>query len=182
LAWRKKANSTRIYGRSRHLLAHYLHQLNAVSDKYNLPIYTLRLPGSRIYVVNSTALISAVQRQSRVLDFAPVKTKAAINVMAATPAAKEILHRESEEFGTFAYANSFDKAIHPALTPGFNLDALNRLSVQKVNGIFNRLGKQKSHTLNLYEWVRENIAWATTEGVYGPQNPFRDHAILQAFW
>jgi hypothetical protein len=152
-----------------------------VSDKYNLPIYTLRLPGSRIYVVNSTNLISAVQRQARTLDFAPIETRAAINVMGATPAGKEILNIEREGVGKHAYAVEFDKAIHPAVTPGPNLDTLNRLAVQKVDDFLNKLAAQIPRTLNLYEWTRENIAWATTEGVYGPKNPFRDPAILDAF-
>jgi hypothetical protein len=151
------------------------------SDRYNLPIYTLRLPGSRIYVINSSSLISAAQRQVRVLDFAPVEAKAAINVMGATPGGKEMLNQEREGVGKHAYAIEFDKAIHPALTPGQNLDALNRLSVQKVTEFLENLAAHKFQTLHLFEWVRENIAWATTEAVYGPKNPFRDPKILDAF-
>ncbi|KAF1849697.1 cytochrome P450 [Cucurbitaria berberidis CBS 394.84] len=150
-------------------------------DKYNLPIYTLRLPGSRIYVVNSTNLITAIQRQPRVLDFAPIEAKAAINVMGATMAGKEILNQEREGVGKHAYAIEFDKAIHPAVTPGPKLDAMNRLSVQKVAEFLENTASSQSQTLNLYGWVREHISWATTEAVYGPQNPFRDSEILDAF-
>ncbi|KAF2119897.1 putative 25-hydroxycholesterol 7-alpha-hydroxylase, partial [Lophiotrema nucula] len=150
-------------------------------DKYDLPIYTLRLPGTRIYVVNSTNLIPAVQRQARVLDFAPVEARAAINVMGATPAGKEILNLERDGVGKHAYAIEFDKAIHPAVTAGVNLDAMNRLSVQKVSKFLDTLASHESQALKLFEWVRENIAWATTEAVYGPKNPFRDPEILAAF-
>jgi hypothetical protein len=141
----------------------------------------LRLPGSRIYIVNSTDLIPAVERQARVLDFAPIEARAAINVMGATPAGKEILNQEREGVGKHAYAIEFDKAIHPALTPGPNLDVMNRIAVLKVAEFLENLASHKSQTLKLYKWVRENISWATTEAVYGPQNPFRNSEILDAF-
>ncbi|KAI3333369.1 hypothetical protein F4824DRAFT_472220 [Ustulina deusta] len=43
----------------------------ALRDRFNLPLYTLRLPFSRIYVLNSPELIPSVQKQWRTLSFAP---------------------------------------------------------------------------------------------------------------
>ncbi|KAL4974461.1 hypothetical protein BDW66DRAFT_87889 [Aspergillus desertorum] len=37
-----------------------------------LPIYTLRLPGVRLYVENSAPLISAVQHHPRTFSFSPI--------------------------------------------------------------------------------------------------------------
>ncbi|KAK3938664.1 cytochrome P450 [Diplogelasinospora grovesii] len=34
---------------------------NGLSDRYGPPIYTLRLPGTRLYMVNSAALITAIE-------------------------------------------------------------------------------------------------------------------------
>lgn len=39
-------------------------------DQYKLPIYTLRMPFSRTYVVNDTNLIPALQKQWRTISFA----------------------------------------------------------------------------------------------------------------
>ncbi|PVH98078.1 cytochrome P450 [Periconia macrospinosa] len=150
-------------------------------DKHHLPIYTLRLPGSRIYVVNATDLIPVVQRQVRVLDFAPVETRAVINVLGATPAGKEILNLEREGVGKHAYAIEFDKAIHGAVTPGVHLDAMNRLAVRQVSQILNNLATKQHQTLKLYDWVRKEISRATTDAVYGPENPFKQPGILEAF-
>ncbi|KAF2142289.1 uncharacterized protein K452DRAFT_248906 [Aplosporella prunicola CBS 121167] len=151
-------------------------------DKYNLPIYTLRLPGSRIYVVNSTSLIPVVQRQARILDFAPIEARAAINVMGATPEGRKILKMDRNGVGEHSYAIEFDKAIHPAVTPGTNLDAMNRRSVQKVSEFLDTLASQTPTTMMLYKWVQKEIAWATTEAVFGPKNPFQDPDVLDAFW
>jgi hypothetical protein len=165
-----------------HELAHSAVPPNiGYSDKYGLPIYTLRLPGSRIYIVNATNLIPAVQRQTRILDFAPVEARAAINVMGATAEGKEVLNLEREGVGKHAYAIEFDKAIHGAVTPGVHLDAMNRLSVQKVSQFLDALAKKQHQNLKLYDWVHKEISWATTDAVYGSANPFKHPAILGAF-
>ncbi|KAH7323172.1 hypothetical protein B0I35DRAFT_427244 [Stachybotrys elegans] len=49
-------------------------------DKYNLPIYTLCIPGACIYVVNSMFLISQVQKR-KMISLQPVAATAAANVM-----------------------------------------------------------------------------------------------------
>ena len=117
----------------------------------------------------------------RVLDFAPVETRAAINAMGATKAGQEVLNLEREGVGKHAYAIEFDKAIHSAVTPGVHLDAMNRHAVQKVVQFVEALASQQSQNIKLYDWVRMNISRATTDAVYGPGNPFRDPRVLDAF-
>jgi hypothetical protein len=133
-------------------------------------------------VINSTNLIPVVERQIRVLDFAPFAARAAVNVMGATPAGQKILKMNRNGVGEHSYAIEFDKAIHPAMTPGANLDAMNRLSIQNISGLLDTLASETPQTMKLFEWIRKNIAWVTTEAVYGPRNPFQDPAILTAFW
>lgn len=152
------------------------------SDKYNLPIYTLRLPGSRIYVINSINLIPAVERQVRVLDFAPIESRAAIYVMGATPAGQKILKMNRNGVGEHSYAIEFGKSIHPTVTSGAKLDSMNRLAIQKVSEILDTLAWETPKTMKLFEWVRKNIASTTSDAVYDLRNPFRDPEILAAFW
>ena len=102
--------------------------------------------------------------------------------MGATPAGQKILKMNRNGVGEHSYAIEFDKSIHSSVTPGAKLDAMNRLSVQKVCKILDTLASEPPKTIKLFEWVRENIAWATSEAVYGPENPFRDPENLAAFW
>ncbi|KAF1962610.1 hypothetical protein CC80DRAFT_542916 [Byssothecium circinans] len=69
------------------------------ADKYNLPIYTLRMPGSRIYVVNSPALISAVQRQYKALAFMPLVAKASVKVSRFSKTASDIINTNTNGEG-----------------------------------------------------------------------------------
>lgn len=101
--------------------------------------------------------------------------------MGASPEGRRILVRKVEGVGEFSYPILFDKAIHPAVTPGPKLDAMNRLSVQKVAETVEILASQTPRTLGLFEWVKKEITLATTEAVYGLKNPFRDAKIREAY-
>jgi hypothetical protein len=56
-----------------------------------------RMPGARMYVVNSTALITYVQRQSKTLAFAPIEVKAILKTMDVSEATKAILRENMDE-------------------------------------------------------------------------------------
>lgn len=36
--------------------------------------------------------------------------------------------------------------------------------------------------IKLFEWIKEIITVPTTEGVYGPKNPYRDAAVRKSYW
>jgi len=136
----------------------------------------------RLYIINSTDLIPAVQKYYRILDFAPMEAKVAITVMGASPAGKKVLIKKVDGVEDFSYAILFDKAIHSAVSPGPGLDAMNRKSVQNVSDVLDELASETPRTIRLFEWVKEQITLATTDAVYGPKNPFADPRIREAYW
>lgn len=73
-----------------------------------------------------------------------------------------------------------------ALNPGTHLDAMNRAAIESLAELVEKLGEKSDHEdrrrVNLYEWVTREIAIATTDGVYGPQNPYKDAKMRDAFW
>lgn len=148
-------------------------------DKLGLPIYTLRLPGTRMYVVNSTSLIPAVQRLYRTISFTAIEAQAAANIFSlAKPALKIVKHGLMEDD---SYTGTFASAIHPALTPGANLDAMNRQAAQAIACSLEKLQSDGGTITTLFEWVRDGIVLATSDAVYGPHNPFRDPEVLKAW-
>jgi hypothetical protein len=36
--------------------------------------------------------------------------------------------------------------------------------------------------MGLARWLRNTITIATTNSVYGPQNPYKDQSVQDAFW
>jgi hypothetical protein len=136
----------------------------------------------RLYIINATELIPIAQKYYRILDFAPMEAKVAINVMGASPAGKKILVKNVNGVEDYSYPILFDKAIHPSVSPGPGLHAMNAKSVQNVTRIVTQLATQTPKKLNLMEFARKNITEATTDAVYGPENPFADPKIQQAYW
>lgn len=150
-------------------------------ERYDLPIYTIRLPGARLYVINSTSLITFVQRQYKVLAFPPLEAKLAMNVCGSSKTANDILNTNiNGDKGFWGYSITHYKAIHPPLFPGPGLDAMNRLMAQRVAASLDRA--QTSKEIKLFEFIKQEITMATTDSVYGPQNPFQDPAVVHLFW
>ncbi|KAI8960635.1 cytochrome P450 [Daldinia sp. FL1419] len=153
---------------------------NVMRDKYNLPLYTLRMPGSRIYVINSTSLIPAVQRQFRTLAFTALESKLARDLMGVSKSTHDIISRNLVR--DEGYLMTFPKFIHSAVSAGPGLDAMNRRSVEVLADSLERLSAKGSTTTKMFEWTRHELLIATTEGVYGPKNPYRDPAMEEAWY
>jgi hypothetical protein len=136
----------------------------------------------RLYIINATELIPIAQKYYRILDFAPMEAKVAINVMGASPAGKKVLIKNINGVEDYSYPILFDKAIHPSVSPGPALHAMNAKSVQNVSRIVTQLATQAPKKLKLMEFVRKHITEATTDAVYGPKNPFADPKIQKAYW
>ncbi|KAH9905705.1 cytochrome P450 [Xylariomycetidae sp. FL2044] len=147
----------------------------------NLPIYTLRVPGARLYVVNSTPLIPQIQKHTRVISFAPIMIRLISTMTGLSKEGHEIVSHEPLE--NHGYSLALARNIHQSLAPGPKLDVLNRYSVKVITESLNRfaLGNQPK-TVSLYKWIIHEVMMATTEGVYGSCNPYRDPAMVAAWY
>lgn len=149
-----------------------------VRDKLNLPIYTLRLPGARLYVVNSPRLVPAVQKLHKTLSFAAVAAASA-RIFLVSKQGREVIARGLMQDGS--YTANFGAAIHPALTPGASLNHMNRVAARTIAASLGALQAGGPQETNLFDWVRDQIVLATSDAVYGPHNPFRDPEVLQSW-
>lgn len=140
-------------------------------------MYTLRIPGARIYVVNSLDLIPAVQRQWRTLLFPPIHVKAAKAAMGASKDAVAVL--EHDMITENGFINGMIKVTHPTVSTGPSLDDLTAKVFQVFDEALNRLSTPT--TVKMFQWVEEHVMHASTDAVYGPLNPMRDAQNLKAW-
>lgn len=138
------------------------------------------MPGQRIYIVNSLSLIPPLQRQIKTIAFAPIEAQAAATVMGVGPAGNAIIGSD-RMFEKDSYLSTFVPSIHPALSPGPGLDALNNAAIQYFSKSLAILSNNVPRTVELFSWVRDELFMATTESIYGPKNPFRDPTLKQAW-
>ncbi|KAH7324461.1 cytochrome P450 [Stachybotrys elegans] len=149
-------------------------------DKYNLPIYTLRMPGSRIYVVNSTSLVPQVQKQYKTIAFQPMAAMAAANVMNVGKAGNAIIGSD-RMFEDDSYLATFVPFIAPAMSPGPGLDTMTAEATRIAADSIDKISRKGPVNVELFEWVRHQVFEAETAAMYGEGNPLRDPA-LEAAW
>jgi len=147
-------------------------------NKYGLPIHTLRLPFQRIYVVNSTELIPLLQKQWRTVSFAAIAADAG-QVVGMSREAVKIMHQDlTSEHG---FSVSWPRFIVPAMSPGKDFDAIISRAIEVLAGEMKTLKLEGTVCLDLSQWSRKMMIMATTEAVWGPQNPYRDPKVVEAW-
>ncbi|KAI0202880.1 cytochrome P450 [Astrocystis sublimbata] len=147
-------------------------------DTSKLPIYTLRLPFTRIYIVNSTDLIPSLQKQWRTISFAAIAADAG-SVVGMSKAAVKVMHENiTSEHG---FSVSWPRFIVPAMSPGEDLDAMNRIAITEFAQETEKLRAKETAVIGLNEWSRRVMVTATTEAVWGPQNPYRETEVVEAW-
>ncbi|KAI5922159.1 cytochrome P450 [Camillea tinctor] len=149
-------------------------------DEHGLPIYTLRVPGPPLYVVNSLSMIQRIDRHISTVAFSPIQARACDKAMAVSKDGMDKIAGE-KKLTEDGYLRSFPRASAPAVSPGRGLDALNREAVSKFAATFDRLAAQGCATVKLFAWVQHEIFAATTHAMYGPHNPFR-HGGNEKAW
>ncbi|ETS81725.1 hypothetical protein PFICI_06727 [Pestalotiopsis fici W106-1] len=156
-----------------------------LSEQTGLPIFTLALPGQKMYVVTKPDLIQAVQKQHKILAFPPVEAKFASTVCGTSAEAKAILAQNvNGDDGSHGLSMASYNAMRAALNPGSDLDNMNRSMIQEIAkslDLLQPVGKE-SRRIGMYSWLRDTITLATTRSVYGPMNPYEDKTVADAFW
>ncbi|KAI0485250.1 cytochrome P450 [Xylariaceae sp. FL0804] len=156
-----------------------------LSQQTGLPIFTMTLPGQKMYVVTRPELIQTVQKQHKILAFPPIEAKFSSKVCGVSLEAQAILDKNvNGDEGDFGLSMESYSAMRAALKPGSDLDDMNRVMIEEVAKSIDLLQPKdgQSRKIGLNTWLRDAITTATTRSVYGPMNPFEDKAIADAFW
>lgn len=147
-------------------------------DTHRLPIYTLRLPFSRMYIVNATDLIPELQKHWRTVSFAAIAADAGGTVGMSKESVKLMHDDLTSEHG---FSLSWPKYIMSAMGPGKDLDAINRRAIEVFSNDMEVLRADGTVKVGLWEWSRQTMVTSTTEAVWGPKNPYRDAAVAEAW-
>ena len=154
--------------------------ISCLSNTSHLPIATLKMPNGRTYCVNDVRLVQAVQRNAKTISFDPILTTVAERLAGIGGDSLQVL-REMENGGAGAH-RKLVHAMSPSLT-GRGLDLMNVPTLKVLENYINEL-VEKPEKFDLWKWTRHVISIASTEGVYGPENPYRieNFKYEDTFW
>lgn len=153
--------------------------MRADRREHDYDMYTLRVMGSRIYVVNSFSLISVVQKYYRTISWAPYMGHAIRWMTGTSKSTNDIMARDIVSDNGFFFG--IKKHAFKALAPGPSLDILNASAIRAFADQIDVLAEERLHQVSLFAWVRRQIILATTDAVYGPHNPFRTRSVQEAW-
>lgn len=157
----------------------------------NLPIFTLPVPRSRIYIVTEPALAAAVQRASKALSFTPIIPEVTERVLGLDKATMAITRKDldpgpGDERGFLA---DIQDMVYTMFGPGAYL---NEISLDAARELRNELlafaASQELHrgpkkSIDLLGWVRHLVTLSTAKYFYGPHNPITlDPKLEGSFW
>lgn len=154
------------------------------SKQCGLQIYSLAMPSSRLYVVNSPNLVLSLQRQPNVVSFWFLEAKftATLGGMSKDASEKLKANLQSDRVSHSLLLKGL-KATHQAMTPGKAINQMIHIAGQRTVKALDAINDTLSTgQIDLRQWVRHEITMITTESVYGPLNPYRDPEVERAFW
>ncbi|KAK8098549.1 uncharacterized protein PG998_014035 [Apiospora kogelbergensis] len=152
-------------------------------------IFTLPMPGSRMYVVTDPLLAAAAQR-CKTLSFTPIipdVTKRVLGLDRATVAITR-RHLDPNPGERRGFLADIQDLVAKRMKPGDNLDSLSRNSVPAIKS---HVDSEKAYMVHykaykevdLLEWVRHIVTLATASHFYGNRNPVsQDPELERAFW
>ncbi|KAI1387763.1 cytochrome P450 [Hypoxylon trugodes] len=160
----------------------------------DLPIFTLPVPGSRIYVVADPPLAAAVQRASKILSFTPIVPEVTQRVLGLDPATMEITRQNldpgpGDERGFLA---DIQDMVYQWLGPGDYLAELTLDAAREMRDDIAAFASSlpptptptaPTESTDMLAWVRHLVSTSTARYLYGPQNPIALNPSLEtAFW
>ncbi len=142
-------------------------------------IFTLDLLVNRLYIVNSARLVPIIQRNRRIISFDPFLTAAANRLAGVTGKGLRLL--QETRSGGGGLLDKLTHSMSPSLL-GKGLDKTNRTMLTKLGLLMDDILSNMGECPDLHQWCRHVITVASTEAIWGAQNPFRDEQVVKDFW
>ncbi|KAI1430715.1 cytochrome P450 [Xylaria sp. CBS 124048] len=157
----------------------------------HFPIFTLPVPGSRIYIVTEPSLATAVQRASKALSFTPIIPEVTERILGLDRATMDITRKNldpgpGDERGFLA---DIQDLVYDWFGSG---NYLNKISLDACRDLKNEIlafaasqqgQRSRGKPTDLLEWVRHIVILSTAKYFYGPQNPIALNPELEgSFW
>ena len=159
----------------------------AIQTKH--PIFTIAMPGSRMYIVTDPALTAAVQRNKN-LSFSPLIPIATQRILGLDQETVQIVNKNlNREDNIRGFIPELHDMVYGYMAPGESLDSLSASASKELAKLVHALATEISSSrdgskiLDLLQFCQSVVTIATARFLYGPKNPIdTDLENEQAFW
>lgn len=153
------------------------------SQKTGLPIYLLPiLGGGRIAIAHTPDVLSAIDRNPTAVAFIPLAALVIKKLSGLSAKGNKILCGKTAGPDRHeGYMHILSKGVHSTLAPGPSLDAVTSIVAYDLNDSIREL-HGKTTRINVLHWFRHVFGISSTDGIYGPGNPFKDPKVEAGFW
>lgn len=160
---------------------------NIASEHF--PIFTMPMPGSRMYIVTDPSLAATVQK-TKSLSFNPIIPQVTKRILGLDEPTVHILATNiGREHGNEGFYPEVRDLVYSTMTPGDRLEELTNIAVDKfrkhLEMYADNLKSKPSHssTEDLLLWTQHIVTVATADFLYGPSNPIAtDKSLESSFW
>ena len=144
-------------------------------------MYTLRLPGRRLYIISSPRVVAAVDRHPNTLSLGPFALEF---VKRVTVISKEGFDALEAGKGTRSFHTDTLKAMNTVLAPGPVLsDTASEVLRGAVRFLDDMKASSEQEEIDLFSWTKSLLTQASTSALYGAEcNPFNDPVVETALW
>ncbi|KAF2178173.1 cytochrome P450 [Zopfia rhizophila CBS 207.26] len=151
-----------------------------LSRQYGYKIYSLAMPGGRIYIVNSPDLISTIQKHPRVLSFWFIEASLTKNLGGISNKANSLLLENAQggqqgDKGENSLVVDGMKVRHKAMSCD-HLDKMTLAAIERAKKEI-YLPANTTKEVELWDWVQHMFSLAVCSSVYGPDNPYEDQNL-----
>ncbi|KAN0096547.1 cytochrome P450 [Hyaloscypha variabilis] len=156
--------------------------VTVLSRKVNLPIYTIRVMGTRMYILRSPELIQKTFANPKAFTFDTFAATAVRRLLNISEPDMKVLLQEPGPENRPSYSHDIHDLTHSTLTPSAALSQLNDAFQTRLAKSFNEIDTEGT-TVNLHQWSRDVVTHAACAAILGPDNPYEDDpSLISALW
>ncbi|TGO51343.1 hypothetical protein BCON_0163g00240 [Botryotinia convoluta] len=142
--------------------------------------------GGKLHIVGSPELINSLQRQGKTASFWYLEAlfTAELGGLSRDGMKKLVANLEPASEQPSLLIDGL-KATQQALSPLGGVDDMIRVAAENIQDRLDNLANEAGDinlNTDLWAWVQHEITVATTESVYGPENPDRVSKVEAGFW